>query len=455
MKENKEIFGATDEDLYNFVDACLSDEDGYLHIKTTALAETFVYLCKKFQGASIFQFMYTTQNASTNILYKRKNDLYLRLGVNVFLPGLRYTETYQYDITLIFTDVSELSYFPAAVNNKTEITVDTFTVSEDECIFSCHAKDDETKKFFVKAKELLVENFIDPDDEEDDDNEEEYPEDGNYSEYTELSLMDRAWALFNKKAFDDCIHLLKSEYSDLEKDPAANNLLALCYHRLKNDNEAIPYINIAIELDDKNFAFYFNKASIMSACGLPIECLKNLNIAMNYTKDEEHARDLTKTIMNYVNNHLESYGSFLLTNNNKLEEYILCFDSIINLQYCFPEYKEKYKILKSEAIDYYYKETYYKFNNDFLPGKSYDDLASRCKALLKIQGISKEQQKNVESLLESCNKIIDEDNKKNNYADNLLSQNLTEKEIIEKFTKKYPYSDYFIKDKIKESKSKN
>ena len=165
----EEFFGVTDKDIYNFVETCSSKEDGFLHITTQALADTFVLMCKKFQGASILEFYYTTENQNGRIMYKRKNDLYLHLGLHVFLPDLRFGETYLYDVTLLFKDIFEVSYNPIDINENTEIEIDSFTVTQNECLFSCNAKDNKKRKFSVKAKELLVENYITPEDEEEDD----------------------------------------------------------------------------------------------------------------------------------------------------------------------------------------------------------------------------------------------------------------------------------------------
>lgn len=463
--EKEEFYGVTDKDLYNFVEACLSQEDGFLHISTTALADTFVLLCKKFKGASILDFAYTTENKSARIMYKRKNDFYLHLGLHVFLPDLRFGETYAYDVTLLFRDISEITYNPISLNENTEIEIDCFTANSDECVFSCHSKDDKEKKFSIKAKELLVENYISPEDDEDEETSEnifesEANDSDNYSSKTKesvkpLSALELALQRFKEKNYNDCIHILKYQYKDLDKDAEANNYLSLCYCYLNNVNEAILYINKAIELDDSRCNYFDNKGYYLCKLGLYKEAINNFKQAIKIAPDEKHTRQITRDIIDLVNIATKYYNPVDLVDSEKFEEFITYFDSILNLQYCFPEYKEKFKEVKEEAVLYFYQRTKSIYENQFHT-KSYQNIADRCKAVLNVSNLSPEIEAESRRIYEECLNILQKETKKIKFIEDLYKKGYSVDEIVESFNAQFDYKiyDYEVKSQIEKIKVK-
>ena len=398
-------------------------KDGFFHITTQALADTFVLLCKKFQGASILDFAYTTENQNGRIMYKRKNDFYLHLGLHVFLPALRFSETYVYDVTLLFKDISEIFYNPIDIDENTEIEIDSFTVTHNECIFSCYSKDDKKRKFFVKAKELLVENYITPEDEKDDD--EIFEDDSINSQKKEtvksLSAFELANKRFDEKRYNDCIHILKYQYKDLNQNAEANNLLSLCYYYLNNPKEAIIYINKAIELNDNRCNYFVNKGFYLSRLNCHKEAIKCFNVAIKKSPDEEHTRQTTKDIIDLVNRKIKYYSPYDLVEVEKFEEYILYFDSIINLEFYFPEYREKFRELKQKAVSYFFERTKSIYENPFQP-MSYQNIANRCKSILNISDLDERIKTETQNIYKDCNKIINKESNKNSFGKNNIKK---------------------------------
>ena len=118
-----------------------------------------------------------------------------------------------------------------------------------------------------------------------------------------------------------------------------------------------------------------------------------------------------------VTTRLENYSIKSLENNEIFNLYIRVFDAIINLNYCLPEIKTKYKKMKNDAINYYYTITYNIFNSPNTAGKSFKALVSRCNTLLKIQDLSFEQQTAIKKLLKSCKELVKKfENKKSTYT---------------------------------------
>ncbi len=442
--ENEEFYGVTDKDIFNFVETCLSEEDGFLHITTMALAETFALLCKKFQGASILDFAYTTENDSVRIMYKRKNDFYLHLGVHVFLPDLRFGETYANDVTFVFREVSEIYYNPISLNNNTEIEIDTFTVNSNECIFSCHAKDDKEKKFSVKAKELLVENYITSEDYEDDDFENQSIELNNPQKnqpVKPLPALELARKRFNEKSYNDCIHILKYQYKDINKDDVANNLLSLCYSYLNNPTEAIIYANKAIELNNTCPTYFANKGHFLCRVGLFKDAMYCFNHAIEISPDEEYSRHITKYIIDLVNLRTHIYSPYNLVDTNIFEEYILYFDSIINLQYCFPEFRKKFQDFKKEAVSYFFKRTK-EIYNDFYITKSYQNISNRCRAILNVTDLDSDIQFETQKMLQDSNKYLQTERQERNFIEELYKKGYSVKEIRKAFNEKFHHTIY-------------
>lgn len=399
--QNDKLIDISDKFILDFLDDCKSNDDLYLHIKTNDLVERFILLCNGFKNASILEFNYVTEDDPPKIEFTYKNDLYLQIGLNAFLPGLNYSKTYDFAITLIFSNISELLFIPVNINSNMEIELETFTVSPDECVFSCFFKDDNTKKFSVKAKELLVEDYLT-----------EYISDVNEDErknidfqketkYQYLSVFDMASNLRKEGKINECIHLLEYEYPELNKDARANNLLSLCYSSFKNYNEAIYYVNKAIELDSNESTYFYNKGLYLFSMGLTVDCIKCLNQSIKLEKDEKYIRLITKTIVKYLNPRIRLFILYSINNNEILNEYMLYFDTILNLQYCFQELKDKVKNLKNELINYYYDETYRKYNT-FYENRNYDEIISRCRALLNVKDIEPEQKSKITSLLKDC-----------------------------------------------------
>lgn len=453
----EEFFGVTDKDIYNFVEACSSKEDGFLHITTQALADTFVLMCKKFQGASILEFYYTTENQNGRIMYKRKNDLYLHLGLHVFLPDLRFGETYVYDVTLLFKDIFEVSYNPIDINENTEIEIDSFTVTQNECLFSCNAKDNKKRKFSVKAKELLVENYITPEDAEDDD---EILEDESVNSKKEetvkpLTAFELATKRFEEKNYNDCIHILKYQYKNLNEDADANNILSLCFAHLNNPNEAVNYINKAIELDNTRCYYFANKGIYLCKLNCHKDAIKCFNDALEKSPDEEHTRKYTKDIIDLVNLKIQFYSPYDLLEVEKFEEYILYFDSIINLEFCFPEYREKFKELKHEAVSHFYERTKTIFENQF-HSKNYQNIANRCKSILNVSNLDEKIKIETQNIYEKCNQIVNKESNKNNFVEDLFKKGYSVDEIVEAFNSKFNYKiyDYEVKSMIEKIKTK-
>lgn len=462
--KNKNACKLTPQEILSFINDCTFDDSNYLHIKTTELAEQLILICNNFLEASILSFLYDSENDNINTLEKKANTFFLKLGLNVYLPKL-FGETQRMPITFFFKDISELSFNPCKINTNSEIIVDHFTISPEECIFSCCSKEDQTKKIFIKSKELFIDDIFTERDEEDEDIEDE-EENGDYQDNVDgqpLSIVQKASILYSRKQYQECIHLLEYEYYDLEKDAGANNLLCLCYTHFKNYNEAIHYINKAIELNNNNCIFYFNKALCLLCCRLTIDGIKCINIALSYADDEQQLRNISNYLIDMINNIMKEFSIEMIYNNELFSEHILFCDSIINLKYCFPELKEKYKKLKNEIIDYYYKETNFKYDL-FVPNKDYKMLASRYSALLQVSDLPADKRVKIESLLKDCNEsaMIDERAEKNEtdkqqYIDDLISRGFSLEEIEESYKKKFSESyfpSYSVKEKIQNFKTR-
>ena len=391
--EKEESYIVSKNELLDFAEKCTSSMDKMLHITTQELAEKFILICSNFREASILNFHYETGNNSPMRLCKYKNNLFITIGLHIFSPYTRrYGETFFEQIIFCFEDISEITYIPVGINTDNEIELVTFAVSEEGCIFSCVLKSDHSKKISIKSKRITVEDFItDYDDEDENNNMQKLP--GN-----KLSTFEQAYLLFKQKQYQSCIDLLENDYDELEENAGANNLLANCYSCLKNNNEAIYYNDKVIKISKKP-VYYYNRGCYFSKCGLYIDTIKCFNQALKLSDDDEKEfRFLTKEIINFVSIRTRFFSNYDLTDNDTLKEFILYFDSIIDLPYCFPELREKYKKLKNDAIEYYYNETKSK-GERLSPFADYEELASRCSALLQIKNLKPEQKQKIEKLL--------------------------------------------------------
>lgn len=393
---NEEFYGMTNDELYDFVEKCIieNSDTNLLQIKSTNDANTFYKICKKFIGASIMGFSYANGNSSPHFLFKRINNIILKLGANVFLPDLRCGETYDYSINMVFEDVIDFSFIPCANGKHIEIDIDTFTVENECCIFSCYLKNDKTKKLFIKSKKLFIDNFINPKDDEEEVSTE--PE----------SVIDRAKFMFKQKNYTECIRILKYEYSDLEKNAEANNILALCFSEQNNFYEAIHYINNAIELEPKRCVYFYNKAFYLYRSNLLLDALKCFNVGLKLTKREDDKRLITKSIIDLVNIKMRSYTVYEIKDENSFCEYLYYFDSIINLEYCFPEFREKFKQYKKEAISYFYNNQKKHMDNPFCIAPDYSNLAKNFETILKIEGLEEKIKNGAQKYLDDCNDIL-------------------------------------------------
>ncbi len=221
-----------------------------------------------------------------------------------------------------------------------------------------------------------------------------------------VSVKEKAWQFFNKEDYDQCMHILKYEYFDLEKDADAYYLLSMCILNLGNKYDANIYIDKAISLDKTKSAYFYIKSECLKTANLSMEYIENIKTAIDLADKEEDSLKYSQALNNYITTRLENYTLKLLDNNEKFNLYILAIDTMINLNYCFPGITTKYKIMKNDAINYYYKETYNIFNSPGIPGKSYKALASRCNTLLRIQDLSSAQKTAIQNLLHECNKLV-------------------------------------------------
>lgn len=431
---NEEFYGMSNDELFDFIDNC-AVEDNYnlLRIKNTEDANAFIKICKKFSGASILGFTYDSGNNSPRRLFKRSNDIVLTLGAEVFLPDLRYGETYDYSIEMVFQDVQEFSFIPNSIDKSTEIEIETFTVEDDNCIFSCFSKDDATKKFFIKSKKVFVENFIDPD--EDEGVQEELPK----------SALQKARLMYEQKNYQECIRILKYEYFDLEKDASANNIMSLCYSAVNNIYEAIHYINYAIELNPNSWVFLYNKALCLIRNDLIMDALKCYNVAIKLASEEEDLRLISKGIIDLVNANTRFYNVYDVSDIKSFEKFIYYFESIIDLEYCFPEFKEKFIEYKKEAIGYFFNKQKHEIDNWFGMNRNYVKLAENLKAILNVKDLDDSIKEEAQHCLDTCNSNIeDELNRKKtkeelqNYVLDLLSKEYSKDEIIEAAQNKFP-----------------
>ena len=164
---DEQFYGMTNDELFDFVKKCKNDNEEFknlLKLKNTEIIQLFIKICKNFEGASIKSFIYATSNTNPRILSKKTNFIRLTLGVNTFFPGLRYGENYYNEVCLVFTDLIELRYVPVGINEYAEISIDKFSVENNNyCVFQCHKKDDAQKIFYIKSKDVFVEDFISKD----------------------------------------------------------------------------------------------------------------------------------------------------------------------------------------------------------------------------------------------------------------------------------------------------
>lgn len=448
--KNEKFHGMPKNELIKFVENCaMKDNHNILCIKNTEDANTFIKVCKKFSGASILGFTYNSGNNIPRRLFKRSNDIVLTLGAEVFLPELRYGETYDFSIKMVFKDVQEFSFLPNSIDKSTEIDVETFIIEEDSCIFSCFSRDDKTKRIYIKSKKLYVENFINPE------------EDEVETETAPVNIIDRARFMFNQKNYNECIRLLKYEYSDLDKDADANNLMALCFATQKNLYEAIRYINNAIDLNPNESAYFYNKALYLYKSDLKFDALKCFNTGLELAKTEDEKRIFSKNIIDLVNSKTRLYSEYNIKDIKSFNEYIYYFDSLINLEYCFTEFKEKFREYKKEAVIFFLDkqkfdiEIKYDLDNCFGMNRNYPTLAENLKAILNVKDLDDVIKKESQRLLDICNSHIKEElNRKKakeeleNYVLDLLSKEYSKDEIIEAAINKFPSADKRDVEKI-------
>ncbi len=160
--DREEFYGITNEHLFEFSANCsIEDDSSYLQIKSTELADEFIKICKKFKGASILSFTYDSGNRGPRI-NKQTNNLFLSLGAFVFFPNLRWGETLPTSLKMKFEDVSDFLFVPGSITDSIEIEVEQFYVEDNNCIFSCHLRKDNSKRMLIKSKKVFVVNFIDP-----------------------------------------------------------------------------------------------------------------------------------------------------------------------------------------------------------------------------------------------------------------------------------------------------
>ena len=451
---NEEFYGMSKDELFDFIDKC-AVEDNYnlLRIKTTEDANTFIKICKKFSGASILGFSYNSDTTSPRRLFKRNNDIILTLGAEVFLPDLRYGETYNYSIEMVFNEVQEFSFVPNSIDKSTEIDVETFIVDKDNCIFSCFSRDDKTKKIYIKCKNVFVENFIDPEEDE----EEKTPP---------INVIDRAEFMYNQKNYKECIRILKYEYFDLEKDAEANNLMALCFSAQNNLYEALRYINNTIELNPNRSTYYYNKAFYLCRSDLQFDGLKCFNTGLAFAKNEEEKRRFSKNIIDLVNAKTRIYTEYNIRDIKSFNEYIYYFESIIDLEYCFPEFKEKFIEYKKAAVNFFFNKQKYDIDNWFGMNRNYFNLAENLKAILNVKDLDNAIKEEIQHYLDTCNSNIEDElnRKKENeelekYVLDLSSKEYSKDEIIEaarnKFPSVYKYKVEDIIDKISKNNLKS
>lgn len=469
-KENSNIFA---NEILNFIESSYSQDDNFLHIRTNELVQSLMSICKNFEGASLMKFMYFTQNNVPRRLFKYQNDLFVTFGLNVFLPGLRGGETYDYPILFGFIDVIEFNYIPVDVNTNNEIEVEMLKITKEECIFSCVLKDDHSKKIFIKSKSLIVEDFVNHFGDYQELKENFYKsvcfKSPYYRKNTSLesksdnqqySIMDLAMKRFEDRDYEDCIHILKYQYKNLDNDSGANNILSLCNCYLKNLNDAVYYINKAIELDDSIAIYHQTKGRYLCKSGLYKEGVICFNQAIKLAKNEDAIREYTQDIISVVNMRIKFFHPSDLIDKERFEEFIVYFDSIINSEFCFPELKEQFKQFKKEGVSNFYNYTYMKYNDCF-SNMSDVEIVERCHLLLSLNDLSPDLREKVEDICDECKKRIKKENKKNNFIDDLIEKGYSLSEIKEAFRNKFPNS-YFDGDgtlkkinKFKKSKLDN
>lgn len=388
---DEQFYGMTNDELFDFVKKCKNDNEEFknlLKLKNTEIIQLFIKICKNFEGASIKSFIYATSNTNPRILSKKTNFIRLTLGVNTFFPGLRYGETYYNEVCLVFTDLIELRYVPVGINEYAEISIDKFSVENNNyCVFQCHKKDDAQKIFYIKSKDVFVEDFISKD---------------------RNSMKDARW-FYDNRRYEECISELKNNYSQLDSNAGANNLMGLCYDNLKNRNDAVFYYNRAIVLNGENPVYFYNKACALYFSGLINEALKNFNKALSLEVNESFAREITKKIVDIVDAKMYVFNNSLLIGDNvkKFLEYIFYFDTVINLKYCFSEYKEKFIEYKKETVCYFI-ERIKKYSMHYISNYSdgeYERI-KMCNAVLSVSGITQEQIKICKEILKECENNI-------------------------------------------------
>ncbi|MCR5062431.1 MAG: tetratricopeptide repeat protein [Treponema sp.] len=272
-----------------------------------------------------------------------------------------------------------------------------------------------------------------------------------------LSALEHAKKKFKEKKYKECIHILKYQYIDLDKDDAANYTLSLCYSYLNNQNEAIIYINKAIELNESCSVYYTNKGYYLFKMGLFKDALDCYNQALKISPDDEHVQQNTKNIIDLVNLQTKFYTPLNLIDEKKFEEYIFYFDSIINLQYCFPEYKQKFKYLKKVAVSYFFKKTeeiYKKYYNK----KSYQTISNRCQAILKVANLNNNIKFETQKIQQECLRLLQPKEKdflinplpnprdKHSAISEMINEGYTKSEMIEQLS-----SDFGISKKSAEA----
>jgi len=431
--DTEEFYGVPEDKLFEFVDECATEDGKLLEIKTSEQVAKFVLIAKKFSGASILGFSYDSGNSSPRRLSKRSNDIIITIGAEVFLPGLRYGETYDYSIKMLFKDVIDFSFIPGSVEDSTEIGIEKFEIENGICEFRCFSKKDETKVIRIRSKYLFIENFIDPEDADEED------------VVVPDSIIERARFMYKQQNYRECIRILKFEYFDLEKDARANNLMYLCYSAINNQYEALRYINYAIELEPNACLYYYNKAFCLFKSNLELDSLKCFNKGLSLAESEEDKRQFSKNIIDIVNAKTRFYHTLDIKDAKSFDEYLYYFDSIINLEYCFPEFKEKFKQYKNEAISYFYNNLKREMDNSFGINRDYSLLAEKFESILRVEGLEDKIKNGAQKYLDNCNDILEKERIENEtkeelkaYVSDLISKEYSREEILEAARTKFP-----------------
>ena len=258
----------------------------------------------------------------------------------------------------------------------------------------------------------------------------------------------------------------KYEYFDLEKDAEANNLMALCFSAQNNLYEALRYINNAIELNPNRSTYYYNKAFYLCRSDLQFDGLKCFNTGLAFAKNEEEKRRFSKNIIDLVNAKTRIYTEYNIRDIKSFNEYIYYFESIIDLEYCFPEFKEKFIEYKKAAVNFFFNKQKYDIDNWFGMNRNYFNLAENLKAILNVKDLDDAIKEETQHYLDTCNSNIEDElnRKKENeelekYVLDLSSKEYSKDEIVEatrnKFPSVYKYDVEVIIDKIQKVSTKS